>query len=352
MVFQRAVKRESKLRLALAGPAGSGKTYTALTLATALADGRPVAVVDTERGSASKYADIFEFDVLELDSFHPDRYIEAIHDAVAAGYSVVVIDSLSHAWNATDGLLELVERIAKRDRKNTFQAWGDVKPIENRLVEAITGSNIHVIATMRTKSEYVVEEVERNGRKVSAPRKIGTAPIQRDGFEYEFDVFGELTLDNDLIVQKTRCPALTGQVIAKPGKPMADVLKTWLAGAASEPVTTPHIVPSSYGANHTDGRKAAPQETSQPSATMAGLRLRLRFIGARSVADADRMCKEAIGKTWEQATEDDSTDLEKWIVAKEAEKARKQDEAAAARVPDHALMPHDEPGEDTVDESA
>src|SRR5260221_428110 len=101
MVFQRAVKRESKLRLALAGPAGSGKTYTALTLATALADGRPVAVVDTERGSASKYADIFEFDVLELDSFHPDRYIEAIHDAVAAGYSVVV-DRLNVAiWMET-----------------------------------------------------------------------------------------------------------------------------------------------------------------------------------------------------------------------------------------------------------
>src|SRR5258708_9121270 len=111
--------------------------------------------------------------------------------------------------------------------------------------------------------------------------------------------------------------------MAKPGKPMADVLKTWLAGAASEPVTTPHIVPSSYGANHTDGRKAAPQETSQPSATMAGLRLRLRFIGARPVAAADRMCKEAIGKNWGQTAKDTSPDLGKRSVSQEAAKGRK-----------------------------
>src|SRR5437879_6557046 len=107
MAFQRAVKHEAKIRLALAGPSGSGKTYTALTLATALADGGNVAVIDTERGSASKYSDLFSFDVQELDTYHPDKFTQGIKEAQEAGYAVLVIDSLSHAWNGTGGLLEL-----------------------------------------------------------------------------------------------------------------------------------------------------------------------------------------------------------------------------------------------------
>lgn len=227
--FKKAVKTESYLRMALAGPSGSGKTYTALTLATVLAGDLPIAVIDTERGSASKYADLFEFDVLELDDFHPDRYVEAIQTAAQEGYGVVVIDSLSHAWNGANGLLEQVEAIGKRKYNgNSFKAWGDVKPAENRLVGAITGSAIHVIATMRSKTEYVVEQNERGK---ATPRKVGTAPVQRDGFEYEFDVFGEMTPDNELLIQKTRCPALTGQVISKPGAGLAQIIGAWLHGA-------------------------------------------------------------------------------------------------------------------------
>ena len=240
IAFKKAVKAESKLRMALAGPSGSGKTFTALMLATTLAGDKPVAVIDTERGSASKYADLFSFDVLELDDFHPDRYVEAIQTAAQAGYGVVVIDSLSHAWNGSGGLLEQVENIGKRKYNgNSFKAWGDVKPIENRLVEAITGSNIHVIATMRSKTEYVVEQNERGK---ATPRKVGTAPVQRDGFEYEFDVFGEMTSDNELMIQKTRCSALTGQVIPKPGAGLAQVLAEWLHGVKRvdlEVVTAP-----------------------------------------------------------------------------------------------------------------
>ena len=234
MGFRKAVKSESWLRLALAGPAGSGKTYTALALASELAGGKPVAVVDTERGSASKYADLFEFDVLELEAFHPDRYVEAIAEAATGSYGVVVLDSLSHAWNGSGGILELVEEYGKRKYAgNSFKAWGDVKPIENRLVAALTGSPIHVIATMRSKTEYVVEQ---NDRGKATPRKVGTAPVQRDGFEYEFDVFGEMTQDNELIIHKTRCPALTGVIISKPGKPLADTLRAWLHGAPAAAV--------------------------------------------------------------------------------------------------------------------
>lgn len=241
MPFVKAVKAQSFLRLGLSGPAGSGKTYTALSVATSLADGKSVAVIDTERGSASKYSDLFDFDVLELETFHPQKYVEAIHEAVAAGYGVVVIDSLSHAWNGKGGILEIVQR-----KGNSFQAWGEVKPIEAALIEAVTGAKIHVIATMRSKTEYVVEKDERTGK--SAPRKVGTAPIQRDGLEYEFDVFGELDQENTLMVQKSRCPALAGSVIVKPGRPLAETLRTWLSGApAPTPAPAPKVEPASYG---------------------------------------------------------------------------------------------------------
>ncbi len=228
MSFKKAQKFEAKLRLALAGPAGSGKTYTALILATALADGQEIAVIDTERGSASKYADLFSFDVMELDSFHPDKFVAGIHEAEQAGYAVLVIDSLSHAWNGIGGLLEIVEAITKRSQsKNSFNAWGEATPIQNRLIDAITRSPLHIIVTMRSKTEYVVE-MGSNGK--TAPRKVGTAPIQRDNVEYEFDVFADLDIENTLIVQKSRCPALSGAVIAKPDAKVADILKAWLSG--------------------------------------------------------------------------------------------------------------------------
>jgi AAA domain-containing protein len=228
MAFQKATKFASKLRLALAGPSGSGKTFTALTLATALAGGGEVAVIDTERGSASKYADQFLFDVQELESFHPNNYINAIHEAEAAGYAVLVIDSLSHAWNGPGGLLEQVENITKRSKNgSSFNAWGEATPLQNRLIDAITRSKLHIICTMRTKTEYVIEP---NAYGKSAPRKVGTAPIQRQDVEYEFDVYGDMDIDNTLIIHKSRCSELAGQVIAKPDGRVADMLKRWLAG--------------------------------------------------------------------------------------------------------------------------
>jgi hypothetical protein len=241
--FKRAVKHEAKLRMALAGPAGSGKTYTAMTLASALAEGRPFALVDTEHGSASKYADLFAFDVLELDSFHPDYYVEAIHEAEAAGYDVLVIDSLTHAWSGKEGLLEQVERFTKlKYNGNTFRAWADATPIQNRFIDALAGASLHIIATMRSKVEYVVETNERGK---ASPRKVGMAPIQREGVEYEFDLFGEMDQDNTLVIHKSRCPALSGAVIAKPGSAVADTLKSWLQGVP-QPETLQRETPTAH----------------------------------------------------------------------------------------------------------
>lgn len=222
--FKPASKQAAKLRMALAGPAGSGKTYTALSVATAL--GQPVAVIDTEHGSASKYSDVFTFETLELDSFHPERYIEAIQAAEDAGFPVLVIDSLSHAWMGKDGALELVDRAAKRSQSsNSFAAWRDVTPLHNQLVEAMIAAKLHIIVTLRSKTDYV-QEKDNNGRTVI--RKVGMAPVQRDGLEYEFDVYGDLDQDHNLVIGKTRCSALGGQVIAKPGAKLAATLNEWL----------------------------------------------------------------------------------------------------------------------------
>jgi len=229
--FVKATKQQLKLRLALIGPSGSGKTYTALSIAQNL--GGRVAVIDTERASASKYADLFAFDVCELETFSPNTYTQVIEQASCAGYDTLIIDSLSHAWMGKDGALEQVDKAAKRSASgNSFNAWREVTPMHNALVNAILTANCHVIATMRAKTEYIIEK-DSNGK--SAPRKVGLAPVQRDGLEYEFDVVADMDLDNNMIVSKSRCPALTGQVIAKPGSEVAQILLDW-AGSGEPPI--------------------------------------------------------------------------------------------------------------------
>lgn len=231
MAFVKASKEKSKLRLALIGPSGSGKTYTALNIAKHL--GKKIAVIDSERGSASKYADLFEFDTCDMENHAPQTFVRYIKEAEAAGYDVIVIDSLSHAWIGKEGALEQVDKAAKRSNSgNSFTAWRDVTPMHNELVDTILQSKAHVIATMRVKQEYVIEENEK-GKKT--PRKIGLAPVQRDGVEYEFDVIADMNIDHDLIVGKTRCHLVDGLVVRKPGKEFAETLRGWLETGAEKP---------------------------------------------------------------------------------------------------------------------
>lgn len=225
-LFRKAVKQDARLRLAIAGPSGSGKTYSALAIATEL--GKKIAFVDTEHGSASKYADLFDFDVAEMHApYNPNKYVRTIHDAAEAGYDVVILDSLSHAWNGEGGVLQMVEDAATRLKGNSYAGWKDVTPLHNAMIEAMLGADVHLIATMRSKQEYVQE---RNDKGYTSIRKVGMAPIQRDGMEYEFDVFLDMNIDNKGIVAKSRCPELSGQVIDKPGKQVATILRKWLQG--------------------------------------------------------------------------------------------------------------------------
>lgn len=236
LIFERATKKKARLRMAIAGPSGSGKTYTSLIFATTLAQGGKVALLDTERGSASKYADRFAFDVIELDSYSPERYIEVINAAEEAGYAVLIIDSLSHAWEGKDGLLDLHDKIVKRQRvANTFIAWKDVTPLQRALVDAMLQSDCHIIATMRTKTEWVLEENERGK---SVPRRVGLQPIQRKGIEYEFDIVADMDLDQQFAVSKTRCSALRDErkaVVSLPDAAWFEAVIEWLTDGSEEP---------------------------------------------------------------------------------------------------------------------
>lgn len=239
-MFKKAVKHEAKLRLSIAGPSGSGKTYTSLAVASELGDS--IAYVDTEHGSASKYADLFDFDVLDMDApFHPNKFVEAIREATKAGYDVIVLDSLTHAWSGTGGVLHIKEDFAKQREYNDYTAWGPAGEIHQKLIDAIVSADIHVIATMRSKMKYAMEEYQdRNGNIKSKPVKVGMGAIQKEGMEYEFDIALDMDDQNNGIVQKTRCPQLAQMVIPKPGKQMADILKEWLSGVEPEPEELPY----------------------------------------------------------------------------------------------------------------
>ena len=227
MAFTKAVKSQSKLRMAIAGPSGSGKTFTALQIARGIVGpkGR-IAMIETERKSAFKYAGKFDFDAEVLTSFHPRKYIEAIEMADREGYDALIIDSLSHAWFGTDGALDQVEKARKKGGGgNSFTAWRDVTPLHNKLVDAILSSKCHVICTLRTKVEYVIEKDEK-GRSV--PRKVGMQIIQREGMDYEFDVVGDMDLEHNFMVSKTRCDLIDEYVENKPGEELGKLLINWL----------------------------------------------------------------------------------------------------------------------------
>lgn len=220
-MFQKATRKKQKARIALIGTSGSGKTYTALKMAKELAHGGGIAVLDTEHGSASKYSgDVADFDVAELVTYSPQNYIDHIEGAADAGYPVLIIDSLSHAYSGKDGLLAQVDK-----RGGQFSAWKDVTPMQHALVDAILSYPGHVIVTMRAKTEYVVEQ---NSKGKSAPRKVGLAPVQRDGMEYEFDITGMMDDQNNLTITKTRCSRLANQVFSMPGAEIAQIIEAWL----------------------------------------------------------------------------------------------------------------------------
>jgi hypothetical protein len=237
MKFVKATKSKAKLRAALFGPSGAGKTFSCLRIATGL--GGPIALIDTERGSASKYADRFEFDVLDLEDKTIDGYVQAIKAAAQAEYPVLVIDSLSHGWQE---LLAEVDRLAKaKYRGNTWSAWSDGTPKQRRLIDAILSYPGHVLATIRSRTEWT-EEKDSNGKL--RPVRVGMAPEQGKGIEYEFDVLVEITVDHIANVIKDRSGRFQDKTIEKPGEEFGAELLAWLNDGAEPPPPKPAPAPT------------------------------------------------------------------------------------------------------------
>jgi len=221
-MFTKATKKKAKLRAALFGPSGSGKTYSALRMATGI--GGKIAVIDTEHGSASKYSDRFTFDVCDLkDDQSVHAYVATMAEAGKAGYDVLVIDSLTHGWQE---LLSEVEQIAKAKYKgNTWSAWSEGNPVQKSLIKAILSYPGHVIATMRSKTEWNSTTDERG--KVR-PIRIGLAPEQGKSIEFEFDLLLEFNTEHMATVIKDRTGKFQDKIIEKPGEDFGKALADWL----------------------------------------------------------------------------------------------------------------------------
>lgn len=224
LTFAKATKAQSKLRCALFGPSGAGKTYTSLRIATGLGIGS-IGVIDTERGSASKYADRFDFQVLELEDKSVDGYIAAIKAAAGAGIKVLVIDSMTHAW---EDLLAEVDKIAKaKYRGNSWSAWNEGTPKQKALVNALLDYPGHILATMRSRTEWAEEKDERTGKM--RPVRVGLAPQQGKGIEYEFDLLLEINPDHYATVIKDRTGRYQDKHLEKPGEDFGKELAAWLS---------------------------------------------------------------------------------------------------------------------------
>jgi len=223
--FKKAKLEQARCHVALYGAAGSGKTKTSLEIATGL--GETIAVIDTEHGRSRHYARQYDFDQLELDNYHPHQYIDAIHEAEDMGYETIIIDSLSHAWVGEGGLLELQADIVRKDPRAEFSSWNQhINPIHRRLIETMLKSSCHIIATMRAKTEYVVE---KNDKGRNAPRKVGIGPEQRKGMDYEFDVIGYLDDDHTLYIEKDTSDLFHGQSFKLPTAEIGKTLADWFA---------------------------------------------------------------------------------------------------------------------------
>lgn len=194
-MFKKATKKQSKLRLALFGVSGGGKTYSALRLATGL--GGKIAVIDTEHGSASKYSDRFDFDVCNIEKASISNILMCMREA--QDYDVLIIDSLTHAWNE---LLQEVDKIAKaKYGGNNWSGWSDGNKKQNELIKAILTFPGHVIATMRAETNWTTTV---NDRGKVVPVRIGEAPKQGKQIEFEFDMLMQVSQDHQAVVLKDR----------------------------------------------------------------------------------------------------------------------------------------------------
>ncbi len=205
MNIRKAQRRQAKIKMALQGPSGSGKTYSALKIAQGITCWDNICVIDTENNSADLYSDLGPYNVLQITKpYTPEKYILALAECESKGMEVIIIDSLSHEWDGEGGILDIHSGMAG----NSFTNWSKVTPRHNALVQRILNSSAHIIATFRTKQDYVL--TDKNGKMV--PEKVGLKSITRDGMDYEFTIVLDIDVAHNCTASKDR----TGLFISEP----------------------------------------------------------------------------------------------------------------------------------------
>lgn len=228
--FRKATRRAAKLRLGIAGPSGSGKTMSSLLIAYGICeDWSKIGIIDTENGSGELYVGvqvngvtIGEYNVLTLTpDYTPEKYIQALQMGEDAGLDVVIIDSLTHAWKGQGGMLAIHGKIVDNSRSgNSWSAWRMVTPMHNALVEKMLGTRLHVIATIRSKTEHVFVDGQ--------VKKVGMSPEFRDGVEYEFTTFFDIGITHDAVASKDRSHLFPTDHYFTPSPDTGRKLKSWL----------------------------------------------------------------------------------------------------------------------------
>lgn len=235
-----AKRSKAKLRLAIDGPSGSGKTYSALLIAYGLCgDWSKIAVIDTERESANIYADLCEGKEKYLTGqinvpFTPQKYLEALKTCEQAGMEVVIIDSLTHAWTAEGGMLDLHDDAMRRQKTtNSYTAWADVTPIHRKLVDAILTSTVHVISTIRSDTEYAQERDPGSGK--TTVRKVGMKPQFRKGLDYEMTIVFSMDQTHYVTITKSRANSFPVNDVIQPSVETGKKLSEWLNSGEDAP---------------------------------------------------------------------------------------------------------------------
>lgn len=230
IAFKKAERSKVKLKIGISGPSGSGKTYSALRLASGM--GKKIAVLDSEKGSASLYSDRFNFDVIEINPpYSVEKYLHVIELAAKEKYDVLIIDSVSHAWAGEGGLLNEKEKMDQRGG-NSFANWAKMTPKQEKFISGIVHSDIHIICTMRSKQDY--SQDKENGKiKI---QKVGLAPVQREGFEYEMTTVFDVAMNHECETSKDRTGLFVDKIFQITEK-TGEAFISWLSKCEREVVS-------------------------------------------------------------------------------------------------------------------
>ena len=227
MELRKAQRKKVKLKIGIAWPSWSGKTYSSLLLARWMASSwDKICIIDTENWSGELYTDLWEYNVITLKEFKPSDYIQAIETAEQAWMEVIIIDSITHEWKY---LLDQVEKVTQASNsKNSYTAWAKITPHHDRFIQAILQSDCHIITTVRSKQDY---DMGKNDKGYTTVTKVWMKQETRDGFEYELTVSFDVNIEHNAKASKDRTNIFVDEVFRiteETGKKIAEWANSWI----------------------------------------------------------------------------------------------------------------------------